>query len=68
MDNSKNKIGFGRLPSLDTMYIKITLECTRNMHFIGFKLILNYLHLSKHNHSLVKLVSRSIEHIEIIQE
>ncbi len=48
----------GSLPSLDITYPKIMLECMRNMHFSGFKLIPNFLHLSKHSCSFGKWVSR----------
>jgi hypothetical protein len=49
---------FGGLLPLDTMYPKITFKCMRNMHFLGFKLISNSLHLSKHSHSFGKWVSK----------
>ncbi len=48
----------GSLPSLDTMYPKITPKCTRNMYFLGFKLIPNSQHLSKHSRSFGKWVSK----------
>jgi hypothetical protein len=39
-------LGLNNLPSLDTMYPKITLEYTKNMHFLGLKLIPNFQHFS----------------------
>ncbi len=39
-------LGFGNLPSLDTMYPKITLKYTKNMNFLGLKLIPKFQHFS----------------------
>ncbi len=56
----KKKIGSGNLPSLDTIYLKMTLKCTKNMHFSKLKLLLKSLHLLKHNQSLFTCILKSL--------
>lgn len=50
--------GFGILPSLDKIYLKMTLKYT--MHFSSLKLLLKSLHLSKHNQSLSSCILKSL--------
>lgn len=60
--------GFSNLLSCDTMYLKITLEYTRNMHLLGFNMILNSQHLSKQKAQLLQLGILITKDIEIIQK
>lgn len=53
--------GFGNLPSLDRIYLKMTLKYTKNMHFSRLKLLLKSLHLSKHNQSLSSCMLKSLK-------
>jgi hypothetical protein len=44
----------------DTMYPRMNLEYTRNMHLSTFKLILNSWHLSKQRHNFSRWVFQSL--------
>ncbi len=56
----KSFLGVGSLLLLDIMYSKMILEYTKNMHFLGWRLIPHSQHLSKHKHNLSKWVFQSL--------
>jgi hypothetical protein len=60
-------LGSMTLPSLDIMNPKMVLENTMNAHFLGFKLILNFLHFKKHFFNFSRSIDRSLKKVKLLR-
>jgi hypothetical protein len=65
---SKKILGFASLPSFDIMYLKMSCEHTKKMHFSRLRLISYPLHSSQNINATCPIGFLVIEHVEIIQK